>query len=150
MANNRNIQKFDTQLEENTAKYMLELHNDILLMETIASFTKNNTNSVDIKEKAECIETQMKKVKRDLLFQAFTQNITLSSVLNEQNDNQYSNYTNLDGESRNLEFRMLTEEKLQQAYTQAKKYLETGENVKVQQFSIAVMNEIETILEAYS
>lgn len=150
MANNRNIQKFDTKLEEQTAKYMLELHNNILLMESIASLTKSTTNSVEIQEKAECIERQMKKVKRELMLNAFTQNITLSSVLDEQNDNKYNAYSNATVAQRDEQFKVFTEQKLQQAHRQAKVYLETGENEKVQQFSIAVINEIETILEAYS
>lgn len=150
MASNRNIQKFDTQLEENTAKYMLELHNNILLMESVASLTENTTKSYDIREKASRIEQQMKRVKRDLMFNAFTQNITLSSVLNEENKNKYDAYSAASVAQRDAQFIILTEQKLQQAYTQAKQYLESGENQKVQQFSLIVLNEIETILEVYS
>lgn len=149
-ASNRNIQKFDTQLQEQTAKYMLELHNDILLMESVATLTKKTTNSIDIQEKASHMERQMKKVKRELMINAFTQNITLSSVLNEQNDNKYNAYSEVSVAQRDEQFIILTEQKLKQAYNQATKYLDTGENEKVQQFSIIVINEIETILEAYS
>lgn len=150
MASNRNIQKFDTKLEEQTAKYMLELHNDILLMEDIAELTRKTTNAVDIQQKASKIESQMKKVKRELVFKAFTQNITISSVLNEENDKKYNAYKESSIEQRDEQFSITIEQKLQQAYNQAKEYLETGKNVKVQQFSIAVMDEIETILESYS
>lgn len=150
MASNRNIQKFDTQPEENTAKYMLELHNDLMLMEAISKLTSSTSNSIEIREKANLITNQLKKVKRELMIKAFTQNITLSSVLNEQNDNKFNDYSSASVSERDNQFKLLTEQQLQHMHGQAKKYLENGENEKVQKFSIGVINEIEVILKGYS
>ncbi|MEO9477593.1 MAG: hypothetical protein ABJG41_18755 [Cyclobacteriaceae bacterium] len=149
-ANNRNIQRFDTELEEKTAKYILELNDDIMLVKFIATHAKQQTKDNEFFDDAEDLEKTMKRMKMELQMEAMLQNITLSSELSERNDNRYGHFQETEKNQMEQVFKNLTEKTLQNILKKTEVYIIEGNNEKIQKFSLEVKNEVIELLDMYS
>ncbi|MEP0368576.1 MAG: hypothetical protein ABJN36_16985 [Cyclobacteriaceae bacterium] len=149
-ANNRNIQRFDTELEEKTAKYILELNDDIMLVKFIATHARQQTQDNEFFADAEELEKTMKRMKMELQMEALLQNITVSSELSERNDDRYGHFQETEKDQIEKVFKNITEKTLQNILKKTEVYITEGNNEKIQKFSLEVKNEVIELLDMYS
>lgn len=147
-ANNKNIQTFETALEEETAKYMLELNDQLLLVRSIAELAKTTTRSNDVYAEAAALEQTVKQLQSQLKMKATLSKIAVSSELSKKRDEQYNKFYELKQYEMNDQFTSVVSTHLKTIVAHTSKYIENGEDVKIQQFSVQVRETIEEKLNS--
>ncbi|MFT7233218.1 MAG: hypothetical protein ACI8TA_002441 [Cyclobacteriaceae bacterium] len=149
-ANNKNIQQFHNAQDEQTAKYLLELNDDILLISSIACLAKQRINSEDLTEAASKLEKIMNKLKREVRVESIKNHVYLSNVLSKQNDHLYASYHNMSSSELENAFKEITETSLANLLKKTDGYIADGQNPKIQKFSVGVKTQVASALENYS
>ncbi|WP_258104163.1 hypothetical protein [Marinoscillum sp. MHG1-6] len=149
-ASNKNIQRFHTEVEENTAKYMLELNDDVLLLKSIVDLTKRETKLTEIYQDATALDKELTSIGNELKLIATLNRITLCSVLSKENDAAYQRFYKMDRNERDEIFSATVSRKVEEIRRKADSYANEGNNLQVQKFSLEVRDRMEAVSEQYS
>lgn len=133
-AQNVNQQRFDGQKQE-TAAYLTEMHNLVLLLENLSQLAVQKSESRETYLAAMDMEEKVKKIQLKIAMEATVHRIKLASALSEKNDLSYQKLKNTSGKEFDEKYVRLMLEKLEDLNDSVVNYQQKGHNDRIKKLS---------------